>query len=230
MVIWDTVEITVGRSKSQDIAVEDEEVSREHAVFRNKGDRYTVEDLGTGLGTLVNGERIRSHDLQAGDVVQIGTLAIEFGQTHRPIRAGERVRYASELKGFGLQPGAKGAGGRTMLAFDAAEDLAPPTMPSVQESRGAKAVTPDGVLEDLAATDPLGSEDYDDYLGPPPQVRDLDRELAEEPIMGPTQTIVRLEVELEGPRAELQALLSVVVDKPIEVPPIRIRIRQLRRD
>jgi predicted component of type VI protein secretion system len=214
----------------KNIAVEDAEVSREHAVFRNKGDRYTVEDLGTGLGTLVNGERIKSHDLQGGDVVQIGTLTIEFGQTDRPIRAGGTVRYASELKGFGLQPGAKGAGGRTMLAFDAAEDLAPPTMPSVPEAGGAKAVTSEGILEDLAGNDPLGSEDHDDYLDPPPQVRDLDREIAEEPIMRPTQTIVRLELELEGPRAELQAVISAVVDKPIEVPPIRIRIRQVGRD
>jgi hypothetical protein len=229
VVIWDTVEITVGRRKSQDIAVENAEVSREHAVFRKKGELYTVQDLGTGLGTLVNGERITSHDLQCGDVVQIGTLAIEFGETHRPIRAGGRVRYASELKGFGLQPGAKGAGGRTMLAFDAAKDLAPPTMPATEESGGAKAVTAEGTLEDLAGTVPLGSEDYDNYLGAPPQVRDLDRELSEDPNMGPTQTIVRLELELEGPRAELKAVISAIADKPIEVPPIRIRIRQIGR-
>lgn len=230
VVIWDTIDITVGRRKNQDIAVDDAEVSREHAVFRKVGDVYTVEDLGTGLGTLVNGERIKSHDLQGGDVVQVGSLAIKFGQTHRPIRAGGRVRYASELKGFGPQPGAKGAGGRTMLAFDAAEDLAPPTLASEQESGGAKVFTSEGILEDLAGDDPLGSEDHDDYLGPPPQVRDLDRELAEDPGMGPTQTIVRLEVELEGPRADLQAVICAIVDKPIEVPPVKIRIRQLGHD
>jgi pSer/pThr/pTyr-binding forkhead associated (FHA) protein len=228
--IWDTVEITVGRRKSQDIAVEDAEVSREHAVFRKVGDRYTVEDLGTGLGTLVNGERIKSHDLQGGDVVQIGTLAIEFGETHESIRPGGAVRYASELKAFGPQPGTRAAGGRTMLAFDAAEDLAPPTNPSPQTSGRAKAVSAEGILEDLAGADPLGSEDYDDYLGPPPQVRDLDRELNEDPDMGPTQTIVRLELKLEGPRAALQAVLSAVEDKSIEVPPIRIQIRRLRGD
>jgi predicted component of type VI protein secretion system len=227
VVIWDTVDITVGRQEGQDIAVEDSEVSREHAVFRRQGERYTVTDLNTGLGTLVNGERIKSHDLRGGDIVQIGTTAVKFGETHRPIKAGGRVRYASELKGFGRRLRAKQAEGRTMLAFDAAEDLASPTMPSVEEPRGAKAVTSEGILEDLPGDDPLGSEDHDDYLGPPVQVRDLDRELAEEPSMGPTQSIVRLELELEGPKAELQAAISAVVDKPIEIPPIRIRIRKL---
>lgn len=228
VVIWDTVEVTVGRSRSQDIAVKDAEVSREHAVFRKQGDRYTVEDLGTGLGTLVNGERIKSHDLQAGDVIQIGTFEIRFGQTDQRIRAGSRARYASELKGFGLAPEAKGAAGRTMLAFDAAEDLAPPTMPSKPESSGARAVSSEGVLEELAGDDPLASEDFDDYLAPPPQVRDLDRELTEEASRVPTVTVVRLELELEGPRAELQSVISALADKPIEVPPIRIRIRKVR--
>jgi hypothetical protein len=228
VVIWDTVEITVGRRKNQDIPVENAEVSREHAVFRKKGERHTVQDLGTGLGTLVNGERITSHDLQCGDLVQIGPITIEFGETQQPVRAGGRVRYASELKGFGPQPGPKGAGGRTMLAFDPAEDLASPTMPSPQESRAVKAVTADGTLEDLAETAPLGSEDFDDYLSPPPQVRDLDRELGEDPSMHRTQTVVRLEVELEGPKADLEAVISALVDKPIEVPPIKIHIRQIR--
>jgi hypothetical protein len=176
----------------------------------------------------VNGERITSHDLECGDLVQIGPITIEFGETERPIRAGGRVRYASELKSFGPQPGPKEAGGRTMLAFDPAEDLASPTMPSPQEPRGVKAVTAEGTLEDLAETAPLGSEDYDDYLGPPPQVRDLDRELGEDPSMLRTQTTVRLEVELEGPRADLQAVISALADKPIEVPPLRIRIREIR--
>jgi hypothetical protein len=179
---------------------------------------------------LVNGERITLHELQEGDLVRIGTVAIKFGQTQRQIRAGRNVRYASELKGFSLQSGAKEVLGRTMLAFDAEEDLALPTMPPPEESGGPRAVTAEGALEDLEGSDPLGSEDYDDYLGPPPQVRNLDSELAEEVAMAPTQTIVRLELELEGPRAELEAVIAAVVDKPIEVPPMRIRIRQLRRD
>jgi predicted component of type VI protein secretion system len=230
VVIWDTVEITVGRSKSQDIGVVDAEVSREHAAFRKVGDRYTVEDLGTGLGTLVNGERIKSHHLQVGDAVQIGSLAITFGETDRRIRPGGEVRYASELKVFGPRSGPRGGGGRTMLAFEAAEELASPSVPPPETSGGAKAVTADGILEDLAGADPLGSEDDEEYLGPLPRVRDLDRELEEDPSMGPTQTVVRLEVELEGPRAALRALLSAVEDKSIEVPPIRIHVRRLRGD
>ncbi len=81
VVLWDTVEITVGRHDSQDIVVPDSEVSREHAVFRHKGDRFTIEDQGTGLGTLVNGEPIRLHELQPDDIIAIGMLKLKFGQT-----------------------------------------------------------------------------------------------------------------------------------------------------
>ncbi len=58
-VIWDTISITVGRLDSQDIVVRDPEVSREHAVFRQKDDRYTVE----GPGHLARhpGERDGEH-------------------------------------------------------------------------------------------------------------------------------------------------------------------------
>jgi predicted component of type VI protein secretion system len=223
VVIWDTVEITVGRLKSQDIVVQDAEVSREHAVFRKKGDAYSVEDLGTGLGTLVHGERIKVHQLQPGDLVEIGTLEIKFGQTQRPVKPGGVVGYASQLKEIGAP--ARHAGGQTMLAFDAQDDLVPPTMPLAAPA-GPKAVSADGTLEDLSHADLLASEDYDKYLGSPPLVRDLDRELAKDPVMGPTLTTVKLEVELEGPMAQIEAVLAAVADKPIEVPPIKIRIRK----
>jgi len=55
--IWDTVEITVGRHESQDIAVREAEVSRKHCVFRQKHGAYTLEDLGSALGTSVTASR-----------------------------------------------------------------------------------------------------------------------------------------------------------------------------
>lgn len=46
--------------------------------------------------------------------------------------------------------------------------------------------------------------------------------------MVPTVSVVRLELQLEGPRAELRSVISALADKPIEVPPVRIRIRKVR--
>src|SRR4029450_13468422 len=117
--IWDTVEITVGRHESQDIAVREAEGSRKHCVFRQKGGVYTLEDLGSALGTSVNGEPIKVHELKSGDVISVGSFKMKFGQTASPIQPGANVRFASQLKGFSV-PGSKpnAEGGRTMMAID----------------------------------------------------------------------------------------------------------------
>jgi hypothetical protein len=175
--IWDTVEITVGRHESQDIAVRDAEVSRKHCVFRQKGGVYSLEDLGSALGTRVNGEPIKSHELKSGDVIAVGSLKIKFGQTPTPVKPGSNVRYASQLKGFDV-PGisSSGAGaGRTSMPIDLNDSLAgvPPTLPKAAPR--PRAVSLDGSLEETDAPD-LGAGDLGDGSAGP--VRDLDASLA----------------------------------------------------
>src|SRR5688572_23475633 len=130
--IWDTVEITVGRHENQDIPVREAEVSRKHCVFRQKGGVYTLEDLGSALGTCVNGAPIKVHELKSGDVIEVGSLKIKFGQTANPIKPGANIRYSSQLKGFAV-PGAKmnAEGGRTMMAIDLNDSMSAvqPTLP-----------------------------------------------------------------------------------------------------
>lgn len=262
VVIWDTREVEVGRSKSQDIMLSDPEVSREHTLFRKDGERYTVQDRGTALGTLLNGERISSErELQPGDVVRIGPLELKFGSTTQPIRPGGNVRFASELKDSYLAVGA-GAAGRTMLAFNPEDDLAlgVPTAPPAAAPVKKRAVSFDGTFEEIDGDDPLGLEDYDAFVAEHTPVRDLDKELetktrapaaqaeanaapqAEPPAAGqaaatatpPAETVPQpapparctreLVLELDGPTAELEAVLSALLGKWIEVPPIKLRI------
>src|SRR4029453_2216730 len=47
VVIWDTVEVTVGRMPNQDLVVPDKDVSRHHAPLRCERGLYSVEDCGT---------------------------------------------------------------------------------------------------------------------------------------------------------------------------------------
>src|SRR5262245_34796469 len=75
--IWDTVEITVGRHESQDIAVREPDVSRKHCVFRHKNGAYTVEDRGSTLGTCVNRTPVKVHELKSGDVIEVGSVRIK---------------------------------------------------------------------------------------------------------------------------------------------------------
>ncbi|MCH7643850.1 MAG: FHA domain-containing protein [Myxococcales bacterium] len=172
IIVWDTVDISVGRIDSQDIVVAESEVSREHALFRRRGEACELEDLHTGLGTIVDGKPIKVHALQHGDAIKIGTLEIEFRQTTEPVTRGKNVRFASELKEFDLSAQEDSAG-RTMLGFDTKDDLLP-VAPSSSSST-PRAVTADGTVEveasDSKAVD-LGAEEVG--------VRNLDLDLAEQ--------------------------------------------------
>jgi pSer/pThr/pTyr-binding forkhead associated (FHA) protein len=67
-------EVTLGRGQDGvTFRLADRNVSRRHARFLRQNGTIFVEDLGSLLGTLVNGERIEGRRrLREGDVVQIG--------------------------------------------------------------------------------------------------------------------------------------------------------------
>src|SRR4051812_13903651 len=58
-------EARVGRSETADIRIDEDSISRKHAIIR-VGERITVEDLGS-----LNGTRVRDQKLDKGDVEEI---------------------------------------------------------------------------------------------------------------------------------------------------------------
>ncbi len=71
--------VKVGRvSDGNDIAVQDDSVSREHARFTRSGRGYVLRDLGSANGTSVNGERILERPVASGDLVRFGTVEFEY--------------------------------------------------------------------------------------------------------------------------------------------------------
>lgn len=71
--------LLIGRALSSDIAIEDLNVSRTHAEIRNEGNfTWSIADLGSTNGTLVNGKHIASVILQEGDRVTVGTTTFLF--------------------------------------------------------------------------------------------------------------------------------------------------------
>jgi hypothetical protein len=73
--------ITIGRDITNDIVINDPEVSRHHLRLTQGGGGYTIEDLGSTNGTFINGQRLTgARPLQPGETVGLGetvTLAYE---------------------------------------------------------------------------------------------------------------------------------------------------------
>lgn len=76
---------TIGRSDEVDIKFADPAVSRTHAVIIYEDNKFLVKDLGSKLGTTVNGAPITSHHLQHDDVIQISQHILQFQD--QPVQA-----------------------------------------------------------------------------------------------------------------------------------------------
>lgn len=66
-------QLTIGRDSSNEITINDAEVSRRHARLTFQGGKFVLEDLGSTNGTFVNGQRLAGpRVLKAGEVVSFG--------------------------------------------------------------------------------------------------------------------------------------------------------------
>ncbi len=66
-------QLNIGRDSSNEIVINDAEVSRRHARLTFQGGKYVLEDLGSTNGTFVNGQRLAGpRVLKAGEVVSLG--------------------------------------------------------------------------------------------------------------------------------------------------------------
>jgi hypothetical protein len=71
--------LVVGRATGSDIRLDDEHVSRTHAILRHEDGRVWVQDLGSSGGTFVNGQAVSGpHELFPGDVVSFATVALRY--------------------------------------------------------------------------------------------------------------------------------------------------------
>jgi predicted component of type VI protein secretion system len=69
----------VGRSRDCEIVLEDSGISRHHAEIRPAAEGWTVEDLHSTNGVVLNGRPVRgAHLLQPGDRLELGSTEIVF--------------------------------------------------------------------------------------------------------------------------------------------------------
>lgn len=69
---------TIGRKPHNDVQIDNLAVSGEHAAIVTILNDSFLEDLGSTNGTLVNGQSVRKHFLQNGDVVEIGKYRLKY--------------------------------------------------------------------------------------------------------------------------------------------------------
>jgi hypothetical protein len=70
--------IHLGRGSTSDLRLEHAQVSRRHAIVVRYGRHVRVLDDRSSAGTFVNGIRVIATDLEDGDVIRIGPIALTY--------------------------------------------------------------------------------------------------------------------------------------------------------
>ena len=72
-------QFTIGRSKDNDITIDDASVSRHHATIIQTASGIVISDNGSSNGTFVNGNRIHGEQaLSTNDILKLGTVLIPW--------------------------------------------------------------------------------------------------------------------------------------------------------
>ncbi len=66
------VPFSIGRNAGCDLVLSDRKVSGEHARIERQGDRFVIEDLGSGNGLFVGRNKVKKHRLLDGDLLVVG--------------------------------------------------------------------------------------------------------------------------------------------------------------
>lgn len=70
--------MTIGRKPHNDIQIDNLAISGEHAVIITVNGDSFLEDLNSTNGTFVNGQAIRKHFLQSGEVITLGKYSLKY--------------------------------------------------------------------------------------------------------------------------------------------------------
>ncbi|MDP3684510.1 MAG: FHA domain-containing protein [Ignavibacteria bacterium] len=83
--------LTIGRKHSNDIVIDNLEVSGSHARIESVATTFMLRDLGSTNGTFVNEQQVTLHNLRHNDVILIGKHKLLF-EYPESIKAGSSAR------------------------------------------------------------------------------------------------------------------------------------------
>ena len=85
-------EITIGRNPRCDVVMDSLQVSWEHAKIISQGGAWTIVDLGSSNGTIVNGQRTKKSPITKSDKIYLGPIQLNLSLgkiDHKPQVKGE---------------------------------------------------------------------------------------------------------------------------------------------
>ncbi|HZI12218.1 MAG TPA: FHA domain-containing protein [Myxococcus sp.] len=123
-------EYVIGRANDNPICIPDTSVSRKHVMVRKVGAGWAVSDLGSGNGTLVNGDPIADETpLAHGDVITLGDTELRFedvANSTMMVATGSRARVTGSRGSVPARPPPRTEGGRVRTARTGAVAAANP--------------------------------------------------------------------------------------------------------
>ncbi|MCX8095740.1 MAG: FHA domain-containing protein [Caldisericia bacterium] len=70
--------INLGRESGNEVVIDDNKASRQHAKIKLENDKFIIYDLASTNGTFVNNQKITSTELNDGDEIKIGDTILVF--------------------------------------------------------------------------------------------------------------------------------------------------------
>lgn len=90
--------VVMGRGEENDVMISDLKASRRHIELAQTPTGWTLKDLGSANGVVLNGQNTRAALLKSGDVIQLGETLFEFHRSDTatmvltaPVRSAEQV-------------------------------------------------------------------------------------------------------------------------------------------
>lgn len=90
---FDKGPLVIGRHPECDIYINQEVVSRRHAVIKREGGAWSVEIADGKNGLFINGAFTAFHVLKSGDRIEIGRSVIQFTESAEAQRAARRTEH-----------------------------------------------------------------------------------------------------------------------------------------
>ena len=128
--------IKLGKVPSAHLKLDDETVSRMHAIIEVNGPNdVSIIDLGSTKGTFVNGQKVNKAKLQSGDTIVVGETRIELAIAASEDEAAAKAESSSTGSGpigdvATSAPAAPAVAAQTMIGTSSGPSAAPPPRPA----------------------------------------------------------------------------------------------------